>query len=259
MTNEILLSIADNVAVLTLNRPERLNAWTANMDHEYSEALQAVSVDPQVRAVILTGAGRGFCAGADMGRLTDRTKVGAPKFVSNDLDLEPAVPKPMIAAINGACAGVGTVRALYCDVRFVARSAPISMGFARRGLAAERGMAWLLPRVVGWSRALELMMSGRTIDGTEAAEIGLAFRAVEDPLAEAIAYGIQIAQLCAPLSLRDIKSQVWDDANGTLAESLAHADTVMNASFARPDLVEAIASFTEKRSPRFTPLTTYRE
>jgi enoyl-CoA hydratase/carnithine racemase len=245
------------VAVITLNRPAALNAWTFQMGKEYLQALDASAADPDVRAVVVTGAGRGFCAGADMSMLKDLmagVRPG-PDSVRDDVDMEPAVPKPVIAAVNGPCVGLGLTRALYCDVRFLTRGTKLSTAFVRRGLPAEDGTAWLLPRIVGWSRALDLMLSGRAVADDEAASLGLVDHVVDDAPTAAVAYARDIAANCSPASLREIKSQVWGGAVDTLKAAMDHADTLLMSAFTRPDLAEGVASYLEKRPPSFPPLT----
>jgi enoyl-CoA hydratase/carnithine racemase len=244
------------VAVITLNRPEALNAWTFQMAAAYLRALDTSAADPAVRVVVVTGAGRGFCAGADMSLLRDLMAGVTPPAdaIRDDVDMEPAVPKPVIAAINGPCVGLGLTRALYCDVRFLSRGTKLSTGFSRRGLPAEDGTAWLLPRIVGWSHALDLMLSGRSVADDEAHRLGLVDHVVDDALAAALTYAKDVAASCSPKSLREIKSQVWGDAVTTLKSSMDRADELMIASFTKPDLAEGVASFLEKRPPNFPPL-----
>jgi enoyl-CoA hydratase/carnithine racemase len=191
MSDVIHYAASDAVAVITFNRPDQLNAWTLEMNDGYLAALDQVSTDPEVRAVVVTGAGRGFCAGADMSLLQEISG-GEPLEGISDRPpylMEPAVPKPVIAAINGACAGLGLVRALYCDLRVAVRGAKITTSFARRGLVAEYGSSWLLPRIVGLPTALDLLMTGRTLLAEEALEIGLVDRLVdEDAVGAAVDY-----------------------------------------------------------------------
>jgi enoyl-CoA hydratase/carnithine racemase len=169
--------------------------------------------------------------------------------------MAPAVPKPVIAAINGACAGLGLVRALYCDLRIAVRGAKITTAFARRGLVAEYGMSWLLPKIVGLPNALDLLMSGRTLLAEEAAELGLVDRLVdEDALGAGTAYAGELARLSSPASMRDMKRQVWGDLTGSLEESVERAEALMSASFDRPDLAEGVTSYLERRDPHFPPL-----
>src|SRR4051812_19598663 len=178
MNEVVLCEIDAGVAQVTLNRPDRLNAWTADLEDAYFGALEDCAARADVRAIVVTGAGRGFCAGADMDELQ---AIGANGREARERRLQSfplTVPKPIVAAINGACAGIGLVQALMCDVRFAADDAKITTAFARRGLVAEHGISWILPRLVGPAHALDLLFSGRVILGAEAARIGLVNRAV---------------------------------------------------------------------------------
>jgi enoyl-CoA hydratase/carnithine racemase len=227
------------------------------MTDGYLAALDQATAAGEVRAVIVTGAGRGFCAGADMTLLAGLAD-GGPRVANADrppYQMEPAVPKPVIAAINGACAGLGLVRALYCDLRIAVRGAKITTAFARRGLVAEYGMSWLLPRIVGLPNALDLLMSGRTLLAEEAAELGLVDRLVDtDALGAATDYARELARMSSPASMRDMKRQVWGDLTATLEQSVERAEALMRASFDRPDLAEGVTSYLERRDPLFPPL-----
>ena len=165
--------------------------------------------------------------------------------------------KPVIAAINGACAGIGLTQALMCDVRFAAAGAKFTTSFARRGLIAEYGISWILPRVIGWGAALDLLLSGRVFLAEEAAELGMVKEVVapEELLPRAIAYAEDIAANCAPSSLAVIKRQVYGDALREVAESSGLAEALMHESMRRPDFIEGITAFFEKRPPNFPPLT----
>jgi enoyl-CoA hydratase/carnithine racemase len=167
------------------------------------------------------------------------------------------IPKPVIAAVNGACAGLGLVHALMCDLRIAAAEAKLTTAFARRGLVAEHGLSWMLPRLVGPARALDLLLSGRIVLGAEAAELGLVNRAVEDgrALDAALEYAQMLAQECSPASMALMKQQVYADYEHTLAESLEEANRLMVESFSGPDFGEGVQSFVERRSPRFAPLS----
>jgi enoyl-CoA hydratase/carnithine racemase len=256
MSDVVLYEVDDGVAVITLNRPEVLNAWTMDMGRDYLQRIDEAAADPAVRAVVITGAGRGFCAGADLSLLKDlMAGVHPPReSVRHDDGVEPSVPKPVIAAINGPCVGLGLARALYCDVRFITKGTELSTAFARRGLVAEHGLAWLLPRIVGWSRALDLMLSGRSVSADEALAIGLVDHVVDDARAAALDYAHEIARLCSPAAMRDVKRQAWGDATKTLRESIDLSAQLMLASFTRPDLAEGVMSYLEKRAPDFPPL-----
>ena len=170
--SEVLYDVRDHVALITLNRPEKLNAWTPAMSAGYREALDNATADSDVRVLVLTGAGRGFCAGADLELLGGLAETGA-RVGGGDREpaqMEPAVPKPVIAAVNGPCAGLGFVRAMFCDIRFAAAGAKFTTAFARRGLVAEYGLSWLLPRIVGLGRANDLLLTSRVVLAEEALE-----------------------------------------------------------------------------------------
>jgi len=273
----------DGVAVLTLNRPDRLNAWTGELEQQYFGALRECAASEQVRVIVVTGAGRGFCAGADMQSLQDigaavsdesskNGAEGADAAPSVDADAPAAVheqtpqtftlgvPKPVIAAINGPCAGIGLVLALMCDVRFVAEDAKLTTAFARRGLVAEHGISWILPRLIGPARALDLLLSGRVVLGREAVELGLCNRVTppETVLEETLAYAHELATQCSPASMAQMKRQVYAALEEPLSEAVAEADRLMLASFAQPDFAEGVSSFVERRDPRFAALASMR-
>jgi enoyl-CoA hydratase/carnithine racemase len=250
--------VEDRVAVITLNRPDSLNAWTFAMGQQYLLRLDQAAADPAVMAIVITGAGRGFCAGADMGMLKQLMSGEFPPAdgVRDDYLTEPAVPKPVIAAINGPCVGLGLARALYCDIRFLSRGTNLSTAFARRGLPAEDALAWLVPRIVGWSRGLDLLLSARSVTSEEALEVGLVNFVVDDALEAALAYAREMASQCSPASMREIKAQIWSDAAKTLPEANARADELLMSAFTRPDLAESVTAFLEKRPPDFPPLST---
>ena len=260
MTEVVLFEIEDRVALLTLNRPERLNAWTPELQTRYFDLLEECAAREDVRAIVVTGAGRGFCAGADMQNL-EQIAGGDGARTTGGEDARPVtfaltVPKPVIAAINGACAGLGLVHALMCDLRFAAHGAKFTTAFARRGLVAEHGIGWMLPRLVGPARALDLLLSGRIVLGDEAAELGLVNRAFADEqvLDETLAYARMLATDCSPASMATMKAQVYADYERTLAQSLEHANGLMMESFSGPDFSEGVRSFLERRPPEFAPL-----
>ncbi|MFL5779821.1 MAG: enoyl-CoA hydratase-related protein [Thermoleophilaceae bacterium] len=260
MSEVVQRSIEDGVAVLTLNRPERLNAWTAEMERTYFDLLADCAEHEDVRAIVVTGAGRGFCAGADMQELQSIGDGGLDE-AARDRDRRPqafplTIPKPILAAINGPVAGIGLVQALMCDIRFAAEGAKITTAFARRGLVAEHGMSWMLPRLIGPARALDLLLSGRVVLGGEAAAMGLVNRALPDAtvLDEAVAYARELATHSSPASMVAMKRQVYGDLERGLEESVADANRLMVESFSQPDFAEGVASFVERRDPRFAPL-----
>ncbi|WP_370616169.1 enoyl-CoA hydratase-related protein [Mumia qirimensis] len=256
MSTELVLAERRGaVLVLTLNRPDRLNAWNDELEDRYFALLDEAEADPDVRAVVVTGAGRGFCAGADMDALAS---IGTSEVVEVPVRPRPRhrplmFCKPLIAAINGAAAGLGLVEALYCDQRFATPDAKLTTSFARRGLIAEYGIAWLLPRLVGQSRALDLLMSARVVRGEEALRMGLVDRVVDaDALLDtAVAYAEDLAAHCSPTSMSIIKRQVLQALDSDIRSALTEAEAEMVDSFQRPDVTEGVASYLEGRAPSF--------
>ncbi|MEO3757049.1 enoyl-CoA hydratase [Mycobacterium sp. B14F4] len=258
------------VAVLTLNRPERMNGWGGGLATTFYARLDDAEADPDVRAIVVTGSGRAFCAGADMGDLTTISAATVDDAAGTDVGklvgarhphFLMSMRKPVIAAVNGACAGMGLTLALACDVRFAAEGAKFTTSFARRGLIAEYGISWILPRVVGAGVAMDLLLSGRVLLADEAARLGLVndVLAPADLLPRAIAYAEDIAANCAPSSLAVIKQQVYADTMRDVFEASDHAEKLMHESMARPDFIEGITSFFEKRPPDFPPLKPEQE
>src|SRR5438105_9647201 len=236
MSEVVQRTVSDGVAVITLNRPDRLNAWTVEMEHAYFSELDWCAESAEVRAIVLTGSGRGFCAGADMQDLQALGEDGADGAAARAQERRPqsyplTVPKPIIAAINGPCAGIGLVQALMCDLRFAAEDAKLTSAFARRGLVAEHGISWILPRLVGPARALDLLLSARVVLGAEAAQVGLVNRALPSAqlLEGALAYARELAANCSPASMATIKRQVYGDLERGLGDALAEADRLMLA------------------------------
>lgn len=260
-TDTVLAERVGGVLVLTLNRPDRLNAWNDALEARYYERLDAAEDDPEVKAIVVTGAGRGFCAGADLDDLAaagDRDIEAVLRDRARPRTFPLTIRKPMIAAINGAAAGLGLVEALYCDIRFATPEAKLTTAFARRGLIAEYGISWLLPRLIGQSAALDLLLSARVVRGDEAHRLGLVDRlsSREDVVADAVAYAAQLAEHCSPASMAVIKAQVLADLDRPFAASVAAADEEMIASFRRPDVIEGVQSYTEQRPPHFLSLPT---
>jgi len=259
-TDPVLAERRGGVLVLTLNRPDRLNAWNDALEERYFAHLDAAENDPEVRAVVVTGAGRGFCAGADM---EDLQKIGEAD-VEASLRQRPrprafplTVRKPLIAAINGPAAGLGLVEALYCDLRFCTPAAKLTTAFVRRGLIAEYGISWLLARLVGPSAALDLLLSGRVVLGDEAHRLGLVnyLSAPETLLDDAVAYAQDLADHCSPASMATIKTQVQTDLERSFADSVTASVDLMLESFGRPDVAEGVQSYLEQRPPAFPSLS----
>ncbi|WP_420439876.1 enoyl-CoA hydratase [Candidatus Poriferisodalis sp.] len=264
-TNDtVLYEVDDGVAVVTLNRPERLNAWTGELGTGYFDALDRAAADPDVRAVVVTGAGRGFCAGADMDNLQGISSGGgesggdAPRLRAERHDYALTIPKPVVAAINGACAGLGFVHAMMCDVRFAAEGAKFTSAFARRGLIAEHGVAWMLPRVVGPSHALDILMSGRVFLAEEAKEMGVVSKVVprDELLSAAVSYARDLGRYSAPWSMAQIKRQVWGQLDQARSDALEESNALMRESLRRTDFKEGVQSFVEQRDPNFEPVVT---
>lgn len=248
------------VATVTLNRPHRLNAWTTPLELEYAKALEQLSLEPEVRAVVVTGAGRGYSAGWDMEELRD---VGASGERSDDSAQSIAVtatlafPKPLIAAINGSCAGLGLAQALACDLRFARAGAKLTTSYAKIGLIAEDGTSWLLPQIVGHANALDLLMSSRIVLAEEALTMGLVHRVVaEDELMPtALAYAHDLAAHCSPAAMATIKRMLVDHASADIGTVLRESRTMALETLTRNDFREGVAAFSEKRAPQFEGLS----
>ncbi len=258
MTDAVLYEVRDNVALITLNRPERLNAWNGDLATGYFNSLDRAVADSSVGAIVVTGAGRGFCAGADMDVLQGIEKGGGGgEPERRDARYAMSIPKPVIAAVNGACAGLGFVHAVACDVRFAAAGAKFTTAFSRRGLIAEHGISWTLPRLVGQANALDLLMSGRVLLAEEAKEMGLVNKVfpAESLLDETIAYASDMASNAAPLSMAVMKQQVYQHPLLPLDDAVAASNKLMAASLRRSDFKEGVSSFLEKRPPNFESVT----
>ena len=264
-----------HVLTITLNRPDRLNALTRELEDELFHAMRTADEDEEVRVVILTGAGKGFCAGADLealGWISDldwsqvniedlRQKImPSRRLAQGSADFQrtysyfPAVRKPIIAAINGVAVGLGFVLPLYCDLRIAADTARFGTAFAQRGLIAEHGVSWMLPRLVGMGNATDLLYSARLVQADEALRMGLVNRIVSagDLMSEVRAYAEHLANNVSPRSLRIMKQQLYEDQFQTLAESIDRANDAMIPSFGCEDFREGVAHFVEKRQARFT-------
>jgi enoyl-CoA hydratase/carnithine racemase len=270
---EILYDVADRIATITLNRPDKLNAWTARMGDEVRTAMFEAEADGNVRVIILTGAGRGFCAGADMSLLSGIAANGAvdpshalahhqtgeqregiaPDF-QRKYSYFPSLGKPVIAAINGPAVGLGLIISLYCDLRFASDAARFGTAFARRGLIAEYGVAWMLPKLIGPANALDLLLSARLIDAAEAERMGLVNRVfpASDFLDGVRGYAKELATLVSPRSLAVIKRQVYNGFFQSLESATVSAEQAMIESLQSEDFKEGVAHFLEKRAPAFT-------
>ena len=260
---------ADHVATITLDRPDRLNAWTGRMHTEYRWAIAEAEADPAVRVIVVTGAGRGFCAGADSQALSGHVERGGydpgtgpdlampgygvdPEF-DHDFAFHFALTKPVIAAVNGPAAGVGFVLACYCDLRFAAAGAKLTTSHGKLGLPAEYGLSWLLPRLIGLTRANDLLLSSRVVLAEEAAAMGLV-NAVVDPdelLAHTYRYARMLATTVAPSSLAATKRQIALDQHRGVGDSVEEAAVRLRQMMTTAEFAEGAAALAEKRPPRF--------
>jgi enoyl-CoA hydratase/carnithine racemase len=278
---DVLYQVRDRVAIITLNRPEFLNAFTAAMGRGLQQAVAAAVADDAVRVIVLTGAGRGFCAGADMKLLQQINPEGGAERAHGESAAaaaaagprrDPHSPgpdvsghyggrfgyllqagKPVIAALNGPAAGLGFVIALYADIRFAASEAKFTTSFAQRGLIAEHGSSWLLPRLVGPAHALDLLLSARKFGAAEAERLGLVNKVFAQAgfMDEVMDYARTLADTVSPRSMAVIKAQLWKVPFQDFAAALALADDEMQKSFKSEDFREGVAHYLEKRPPKF--------
>lgn len=267
---DILYEVVSRVATIVLNRPSRLNAWTLNMENELRSAVETAAADSNVRAIVITGAGRGFCAGVDMdvlstdpGQKPEKSKTKVHTTTQSEASLEAnyekrfsyllRTKKPILAAINGPVAGIGVCMSLFCDLRFMSDTAKLTTAFARRGLIAEHGASWMLPRLIGPMNALDLLFSARTLDAAEVGRIGLARILPNDGfLASVQQLASDLAHSSSPRSMEVIKRQVYDALLQPLSEAWDIADEEMAKSLESEDFKEGVAHFLEKRQPAFT-------
>jgi enoyl-CoA hydratase/carnithine racemase len=270
---QILYAVDAGVATLTFNRPEKLNALTPELLGTFFDLVGRAAADPAARVILVTGAGRGFCAGLDLsiigtgasGRVRTEAEPEAPQWGD---DIGPSLArdysggwnalirsrKPTIAAINGPAFGWGFVLAMHCDIRFAARSALFNATFARLGVPAEKGIGWLITRAIGTARAADLLYTARRFDGAEAERIGLVNAVLDDDrlMPHVVAYARDIAANAAPRALAAMKAQIWTAADDSYDVGFAEADREQDRCTATEDFREGLASYKEKRAPRFT-------
>lgn len=264
MSDEVLYEYREpGIGLLTLNRPDRLNAWTAELGELYFKYIDQCVADPKVRVIVVTGAGKGYCAGADMGTLQaipsgEKAPSKEDKSILDGRmqDEITRIPKPVIAAINGAAAGLGLVQALMCDLRFAAAGSKFTCSFSKRGLIGEYGISWVLPRLVGQANALDLMMSSRVVVAEEAQAMGMVNKVLPaDQLLEfTLAYAADLAMNVSPSSMAVMKHQVYNDYGTDVKTASINALTLMRESFTRSDFKEGVQSFLEKRQADFPPV-----
>ena len=270
MYDDILYKVDDPAAVITFNRPQTLNSFTYKTLAELRHAVAAAEADPKVVGIVVTGAGRGFSAGMDMNALGEMTKTGESGGGDAGLHSSPgdpemgdnfrnmftylmAVRKPVIAAVNGACAGLGFSLACQMDMRFAERQARFITSFSARGLVAEHGTSWILPRLLGPSKALDILWTGRRIEGEEALQLGLADRLSEngESVNDAKEFIRGLARTSAPRSLMEMKQMVYRHLNMELGPAIDETQRRQDASLKREDFAEGVRSFVEKREAKF--------
>jgi enoyl-CoA hydratase/carnithine racemase len=261
--------VADRIATVTLDRPDRLNAWTGRMHTEYRWCLARAEADPGVRVAVVTGAGRGFCAGADTGALERHAEAGGyddgvreplatpgygvrPEF-DHAFAFHYGMATPVIAAINGPAAGVGLVLACYCDLRFAAAGAKLTTSAPRLGLPAEYGLSWVLPRLVGLGHAVDLLLSSRVVLAEEAGTIGLVNRVLpaDELLDHTYTYARMLATEVSPASLRETKRQIYGELHDDVGTAVERSEALLDRMMGEPDYAEGVRAWTAKRPPRF--------
>jgi enoyl-CoA hydratase/carnithine racemase len=261
--------VAERIATVRLNRPERLNSWTGRMHAEYRWAMNEAENDPLVRVIIVTGAGRGFCAGADARALEGHVEKGGydpgtpaemanpgygvrPEF-DQTFAFQFGMSKPIVAAVNGPAAGVGLVIACYADIRFGAAGAKLTTAHGKLGLPAEYGLSWLLPRLIGLTHATDMLISSRIVLAEEAAQFGLlnAVLPAEQLWEHAWAYARRLATEVSPASMRETKRQIYADLHRDVGTAVAESERLLNEMTTWPDYREGVAAFVGKRAPEF--------
>ena len=259
----IFVEIDDEIAVITLNRPERMNAWTGRMHTEYRWLLAQLEANSEVRVIIVTGAGRGFCVGADTKALQGHAEKGG---------YDPGIPESIatpgygvrsefdapfayhFAAINGPAAGVGLVLACFADIRFAVPGVKFTTAHGKLNLPAEYGLSWLLPRIIGLARANDLLFTSRIFMSEEAERLGLVNRIVENDslLDEAISYAKMMKNSVSPASLSTTKRQIYTDLHRDVGASVRESESLLNEMMKQKDYTEAVSAFTQKRNPNWT-------
>ena len=273
---EIIVTTTDGITKITLNRPDKLNAWTTVMGNEVKKAIEIAGQDKECRCIVVTGSGRGFVQAPIwvtlkiyLMEISKKRLKSIPKIkpYQADKNLGPQIlenfegrfaymyncPKPIIAMINGACAGIGLIFTLYADLRFTTNEAKFTTAFASRGLIAEHGIAWLLPRLIGEAKALDLLLSARIFKGAEAESLGLVNKSLPAEKLETFVnnYTKHLAERVSPRSITIMKRQIRAAYSQTFSKSLEIADKEMFLSFEQDDFKEGVESFVENRAPQF--------
>ena len=267
------VDVAQGIGVITLARPERLNAWTGRMHTEYRFNLAALNSDPAVRAIVVTGKGRGFCVGGDAQALAGHVEKGGydpgtpTPLAQPGYGTDPAfdasfayhfgLSKPVLAAINGPAAGVGLALACFADLRFAAAGARFTTAHGKLNLPAEYGLSWLLPRMIGLTRANELLLSSRVFTAEEALDMGLVneVHTADQVLDATLAYARRLIDSVSPGSLMQTRWQIYRDLHREVAASVMDSETLLDAMMRQPDYAEGVAAFLEKRPPRWSKPT----
>ena len=250
-----LYEVDGAIAVLTFNRPERLNSMIGNMEHAYFERLKQAEADDDVKVIVVTGASKGWCPGADLAYVAGEDDLPLPNgVIANSMPL--TIKKPTIAAINGACAGAGFGHAMMLDFRIASETAKFTTAFSQRGLIGEYGLGWLLPQMVGRQVATDLLITSRVVTGAEMFDLGLVNKSVPqgEVLDEALALASLLADSVSPASMATIKHQLLTEPQMRMEDAFASSNALMAESFDGDDLREGIASFLEKRPANFAPL-----
>jgi enoyl-CoA hydratase/carnithine racemase len=254
----VLSEVDEGVGLVTLNRPDKLNAWTPAMRLAYFDTLEHFARDPDVRAIVVRGAGRGFCAGADLSliRAPDAESEALRAADTREYWFPLSIGKPIVAAIHGPCLGIGLQQAMFCDIRFAARDAKIGAPYVRRGIVGEMGITWMLSRLCGVGAANDIMLSGRTLSGDDAQRIGLVNEAVEasEVFDRAMAYTRDLAANCSPLAMRTVKMQLYHDLMDDFTPSFERSERLLDEVLRGEDVKEGIAAVREKRPVRFSGL-----
>lgn len=253
--NAVLAEVSGGIMTITLNRPNHGNAWNPAVSNGYFGFLQDAARAPEVRVIIVTGAGKAFCTGGDGEKLAEVASSTDTRS-SSPFWLPLRIGKPIIAAVNGACFGIGLQQALCCDLRFASDDSKFSTAYARRGLVAEFGMSWLLPRLIGTGNAMDMMLSARLVRAAEAERMGLVNRVLpaSDLMTETIEYARQLVERCSPRSMQVLKRQLYADLMSNYFMSYQRSETLLTEATSRQDYKEGIRSWRENRAPEFAPL-----
>lgn len=266
----VLYTIDNQIATITLNRPHRMNAWTGRMHTEYRYVLEQANEDADVRAIVVTGSGRGFCVGADNQALEGHVEKGGYDPGTPDKLAEPGMgvrpefdasfayhfglTKPVIAAINGPAAGVGLVLACYADIRFAVPDVKFTTAHGKLNFPAEYGLSWLLPRMIGLTSANDLLLTSRIFTSNEAFEMGMINRLIEPDqlMPETMSYVTNMIETVSPGSLRETKLQIYSDLHRDAASAVKDSEQILERMSREADYKEGVEAYLQKRKPNWT-------